>query len=63
MKEDWSDVNILKGKLTGDRPLGRTRRRAGVILEWTLNIWMSVQGIRLIGLRIGIVGEPRFHKL
>ena len=28
------------------------------ILEWTLNKLVSIQGIGLIRLRIGIIGEP-----
>ena len=44
---------ILTGKPTGKRPLGRPRRR------WEDNIRMvSMRGIGLIRLRIGIIGEP-----
>ena len=28
------------------------------ILEWTLKRWVSMRGIGLIRLRIGIIGEP-----
>ena len=49
-------LKILTGKPTGKRPLGRPRRR------WEDNIRMyleeiSMRGIGLIRLRIGIIGE------
>ena len=28
------------------------------LLEWTLKKWVSMRGIALIQLRIGIIGEP-----
>ena len=46
---------ILTGTPAGKRPLGRPRRR------WEDNIRMDLeemQGIGLIQLRIGIIGEP-----
>ena len=58
MKEDRSAFKILTGKPTGKRPLGRPRRR------WEDNIRMDLEeiginaGIRLIRLRIGIIGDP-----
>ena len=57
-KEDRSAFDILTGKPTGKRPLGRPRRR------WEDNIRMDLEEIgiygsnRLIRLRIGIIGEP-----
>ena len=52
IEEDTSAFKILTGKPTEKRPLGRT------ILEWTLKRQVSMQGIGLIRLRIGIIGEP-----
>ena len=51
MEEGRSAFKILTGKPTGKRPLGRT------ILEWTLKRSVSMRGIGLIRLRIGIIGE------
>ena len=42
---------------TGKRPLGRNRRISETILEWTLKRQISIRGIELIRLRIGIIGE------
>ena len=58
MKEDRSAFKILTDTPGGKRPLGRPRRR------WEDNIRMdrvgrlSILGIGLIRLRIGIIGEP-----
>ena len=52
MKEGRTDFKILTGKLTGKRPLGRSRRR------WEDDKRNKYQGIGLIWLRIGIIGEP-----
>ena len=60
MEEGRSAFNILTGKPTGKRPLGRPRRR------WEDNIRMdlkeigrlSMRGIGLIRLRIRIIGKP-----
>ena len=58
MEEGRSAFKILTGKATGNRPLGRPRRR------WEDNIRMDLEeigistGIGLIRLRIGIIGEP-----
>ena len=56
MEEVRSAFKILTGKPIGKRSLGRPRRR------WEDNIRMdlgevSVRGIGLIWLRIGIIGE------
>jgi hypothetical protein len=51
-------TEILTGKLTEKRPLGRLSVAERTILEWTLKKWVSLQGIELIRLRIGIIGEP-----
>ena len=48
MGEDSSAFKILTGK----KSLGRSRR------SWILKTWVSIQGIELIRLRIGITGEP-----
>ena len=42
----------IKGKPAGKRHLGRT------MLEWTLKRYVSMRGIGLIRLRLGIIGEP-----
>ena len=59
MEEGGSAFKILTGKPTGKRSLGKPRRR------WEDNIRMdfeeigiSMRGIGLIRLRIGIIGEP-----
>ena len=58
MEEGRSAFKILKGKRTGKRPLGRSRRR------WEDDIRMDLEeigingGIGLVRLRIGIIGEP-----
>ena len=53
MEEGRSAFKILTGKPTEKRTLGRPRRR------WDDNIRMDLEeGIGLIGLRIGIIGEP-----
>ena len=53
-----SAFNILADKLTGKRPLGRSRYRWENILEWILEKWVSIQGIGLIRLRMRIIAEP-----
>ena len=52
MEEDRSAFKIVTGKPTGKRPLGVYRR---TLLEWTLKRWVSMRGIGLIRLRIGII--------
>ena len=58
MEEGRSAFEILPGKPTGKRPLGRPRRR------WEDNIRMDLEEIGInagnwvIRLRIGIIGEP-----
>ena len=54
MEKGRSAFKIVTGKPTGKIPLvdGRT------ILEWTLKRLVSVRGIGLIRLRIGIIREP-----
>ena len=52
MEEGRSAFKILTGKPTGKRPLGRPRSR------WETNIRMDNAAIRLIRLRIGIIGGP-----
>ena len=58
MEKGKSAFNILTGKHIGKRSVGRPSRR------WEDNIRMDLEdisinaGIRLIRLRIGIIGEP-----
>ena len=59
MEEGRNAFKILTGKPAGKRLLGRPRRR------WEDNIrmdlkerWVSIRGIGLIRLRIGIIGGP-----
>ena len=54
MEDGRSAFKILTGKPTGKRSLGRPGHR------WEDNIRMDLKeiGIRLIRLRIGIIGEP-----
>ena len=54
-KEGRSAFKILTGKNLWES-LGVDGRRA--ILEWILKKWVSIRKIRLIQLRIGIIGEP-----
>ena len=44
MEEDRSALNILTGKSTRKRPLGRPRRRWEDILKLILKKWTSVRG-------------------
>ena len=54
MEEGRSAFKILTGK----RPSGRPRLDGRTLLEWTLKKQVSIRGIELIRLRIGIIGEP-----
>ena len=58
MKEVRSDFKMLTGKPRGKRPLGRPVVHGRIILEWILKKYISIRGVGLIGLRIGIIGEP-----
>ena len=58
MKEDRNAFKILTGKPTGKRPLGRPRRRWEDDIRMDLKREVSMRGIGLIRLRIGIIGEP-----
>ena len=61
MEEGRSAFKILTGKPTGKRPSGRPRRRWEDSIRMDLEeigISVSVRGIGLIRLRIGIIGEP-----
>jgi hypothetical protein len=55
MEEGTSAFNILTGKLTGKRPVGRPMRS---ILEWILKEYLSMRRIGLIRLNLGIIGKP-----
>ena len=58
MEEGRSAFNILGGKPTGKRHLGRPRRRWDDNIRMDLTEIVSMQGIGLIRFRIGITGEP-----
>ena len=59
MEEGTSAFKIITGKPTGKRPLERPRRRWEDNIRMDLEeIYISVRGIGLIRLRIGIIGEP-----
>jgi len=47
---------VLIGKPEGKRPLGRPRRRWGIILRWVFRKWEEVVGTGWSWLRIGTVG-------
>ena len=62
MEEGGSGFKVLRGTPTGNRPLGKPRRR------WEDNIRMnlkekkvSIRGIGLFRLRIGNILEPLQH--
>ena len=55
MEDGESAFKILTGKSTEKRPLGRSRRRCKDNIRMVLRV---IQGIGLIRLRIGIIGEP-----
>ena len=59
MEGGGSVFRILTGKPIRKRPLGRPRRRweDNIIMNFE-EIQVSMQGIGLIRLRIGIIGEP-----
>ena len=59
MEEGRSSFKFLTGKPTGERPLGRPRRRWEDNIRMDLEvIGISAVKIGLIRLRIGIIGEP-----
>ena len=58
MEESRDAFKILTGTPTGKRPLGRPRRIREDNNRMDLEEYVSIRGIRLIGLRIGIVREP-----
>ena len=53
-----SAFKILTGIPTGRRPLGRPRRRWEDNIRMNLEEMVLIQGIGLIRLIIGIIGEP-----
>ena len=57
MEEGRSAFKILTGTPTGNRPLGRPRHRWEDNIRIILKKWVSIRGIWLIGLWIGIIGE------
>ena len=57
MEEGRCAFKVLTGKPTGKTHLGRARRRSEDNGKWNLRKWVSILGIGIIRLRIGIVGE------
>ena len=58
MEEGRSVFKILTSKSTGKRPLGRPRSRWQDSIRMDLEEIGINEGIGLIWLRIGIIGEP-----
>ena len=58
MEEGCSAFKILTGKPTGKRPLGSPRQRLEDNIRMDLEEIVSIRGVGLILLRIGIIGEP-----
>jgi hypothetical protein len=58
MGEKRTAYRLLVGKPEGKRPLGRPRRRWGIILEWILERWDGVVWTGLVWLRIGTGRGP-----
>ena len=58
MEEGRNAFKILTSKSTGKKLLGSPRLNGRTILEWMLKKWVSLRGIRLIRLRIEIIGKP-----
>ena len=56
--EGRSAFKILTNKPIGNRPLGGLGVDGRKILEWILKKQVSIRGVGLIWLRIGIIGEP-----
>ena len=54
-KIEISTYTILTSRSTGKEALGRARRS---LIEWILKKQVSVLGIGLVRLRIGVIGEP-----
>ena len=57
MEKDRNAFKILIGTAAGNRPLGRPRHRWEYYIRMDVKECVSIQGIGLIWLRIGI-GEP-----
>jgi hypothetical protein len=55
--EKRNAYRLLVGKPEGKRPLGRPRRRRGIILGWILEKWNGVMWTGLVWLRTGTGGE------
>ena len=58
MKNGRSAFKTIVDKPTGKRLLGRPRHRWEDNNRMGLKKWVSICGIGLIQLRIGIIGEP-----
>ena len=58
MVEGGTVFKIISGKSTGNRPIQISRRIWEGIIRIDFKEIGSIQGIRLILLRIGIIGEP-----
>ena len=55
MEESRSALNISKGTPAGKRPLGTPRRRWEDNIRMSLKELVSIRGIGLIRLRVGII--------
>ena len=58
MGEGRSAFKILTGKPIGKGPLWKPRRRWEGTIRMTLKTYVSIRGMGLSRLRIGIIGEP-----
>ena len=55
----WWDITKKFNRYLQERDLwGSLGVDGRTILEWTLKRWVSMRGIGLIRLRIGVIGEP-----
>jgi hypothetical protein len=57
MGDKTKAYRLLVGNPEGKSPLGRPRRRWGIILGWILERWDGVMWTGLVWLRIGPGGE------
>ena len=58
IEEVTNAFKILTGKPTGKRLLEDVDVNGRTVLEWNLRRLVSIRGIGLMQLRIGIIGEP-----
>jgi len=57
MRESRCVYSVLVGKHEGKGPLGRTRRRRGIILRWIFRKWDVGAWTASIWLRTGVGGR------